>query len=926
MNNKGKTMSLKLISKRLIFNLGLIFLLFGCDLDSNKSTLANSKQSEETKKIDVSKIPLGQLGRDVVPLSYQIGLTLDPKSSYYNGEVSIDLDFSKSLNEFYLHGKDLTINSISLLQQGKTIQAKYQQVHESGIARIKLNESVSGKATLKIDYQAKFSESLDAIYKVKESGREYLFSQMEAISARMAFPSFDEPGFKTPFDISIISAKENDVITNTREISKSILANGLVKHQFATTKKLPTYLLTFAVGEFDIVNFESLPVTEYRNRSIPLRGIAVKGKGKQLRYALENTKPILEALESYFKTPYPYEKLDLIAAPDFAFGAMENAGAIVYRESLLLLDENSPTSQKRAYGSVHAHELGHQWFGNLVTPKWWDDIWLNEAFATWVSYKAVQVWKPEFEFERGLINRAHYAMRVDARSSARQIRNPINTNDDIMNAFDGITYSKGGGVLQMFESFLGEEAFQKGVQLHMQRYAHGNADINDFLGSLADGSEKPDLIPAFETFLYQSGVPNLDVEIRCNDGNNELIVSQKRYVPLGIALTEKQTWEVPFCYKTIDKDAGTSESCELLTQKNNVIKTSECLDSIFPNNNAAGYYRWSLDLNGWANLIENFESLNGAEQASFASNIIAAFKSNKMDSKTLFKAFDKLVTSQSWDVANIPLNNLSSFKRVLLEGKTSEEYENMVGKLYKASFEELGLKANTQQDKVNEVGTALRRNNSVRAMAIEANNAEIQIKMLAMLDSYLGNISLENLELTKGAISSDLLPIAFNIAVKQRGSKFINRIKEHALNSTDSIFRSNVLLALTSINDKELGVKIMKELLANDKVRSNEAQQLLAGFMSNSVLRKATWNWLKENLDEFLKNYSSFSIARIVSVGSYFCNDVDKLDMKDFFTNNQSKISGSPRKILETEEVVEQCIALRKAKGAEFSDALKSFL
>ena len=305
----------------LVISMSVFLYACGSGSDNNIQSDLVAK-NKDMNTLVISDIPLGPLGKSVIPISYQIELTLIPEEKSYKGRVIIEVNLIKETSHFYIHGKDLSIKSVFLHQADKKIEAEYLQVHSSGIARIDFDNELIGTYALTIEYHTDFSQSLDAIYQVEESGRSYLFSQMEAISARMAFPSFDEPGFKTPFDISIISEQKNDVITNTKEISQQVLSNGLVKHVFATTKKLPTYLLTFAVGEFDIVEWEDLPVTGVRNKPIPLRGIAVKGKGGKLKYALENTKPILEALESYFKTSYPYEKLDLIAAPDFAFGAM----------------------------------------------------------------------------------------------------------------------------------------------------------------------------------------------------------------------------------------------------------------------------------------------------------------------------------------------------------------------------------------------------------------------------------------------------------------------------------------------------------------------------------------------------------------------------------------------------------------------------
>lgn len=904
------------------FIVAIFLSLTSCDNPDTDSTVS-SKQADdsslqESPKPDQSKIPLGQLSDKVTPLHYSLSLILEPEAETYSGTVEIDLDFSESTQVFYLHGKDLEIKNVEMVSDStlKGQPAEYEQVHKSGIAKITLNEAIKGKATLKIHYQTKFSQSLDAIYQVKESGISYLFSQFEAISARMAFPSFDEPRFKTPFDISVTSSKKNSVITNTPEISVTENEKGQLVHRFKTSKKLPTYLLAFAVGEFDIVEWQSLPKNNIRDREIPLRGIAVKGKGEKLAFALENTQPILQALESYFATPYPYAKLDLIAAPDFAFGAMENAGAIVYRESLLLLDKNASLSQKRAYGSVHAHELGHQWFGNLVTPTWWDDIWLNEAFATWVTQKAIKEWRPDFEFERTLTNRAHWAMGVDSRSSARQIRNPINSNDDIMNAFDGITYSKGGGVLQMFESYLGEQEFRNGIRLHMQRYAYSDANIDDFLSSLAEGSGQADLIPAFESFLYQSGVPMANIEMTCDQNNAaRLNIIQERYVPLGVAGKATQKWQIPFCYRT---DQGSD--CELLTEEQNSIELNHCPKWLVPNKNGSGYYRWNLSSDNWASLTKEFANLTAAEQISFADNLMAAFKAGQLSASDLISAYNTVAKSDSWDVATIPANELSAIKQAMGIFPGNDNYQSLLTGLYGASAKAVGYWPNTNADTKNASNTALLRSSVISAMALEANDNKTQLDLVELLNSYLGESS-STVDASK--INSNIIDTAMIAYVLQSSENDVVKLKDRGLNSTDAILRGNIFNAIAQTSHQALGKKLIEELLVSDLVRSNEAQRLIDTFMANEQLREPAWRWLKENIDAFLKNYSSFSVARVVTVGQYFCTESKKQDMISFFSKNAEKISGAPRKIKETAEVIEQCIALRKAKSKEFNLALE---
>jgi hypothetical protein len=296
-------------------------------------------------------------------------------------------------------------------------------------------------------------------------------------------------------------------VSNTLPVSQETVAEGVTKTTFATTAPLPTYLVAIAVGPYEIATGPVIPPSRLRTAPLPVRAVTVMGKSDASRYALMETPPLVRALEDYFAAPFPYPKLDLITPPNFLAGGMENAGAITYTERGILLGPRPSVSQQRYFKLLHAHEVAHQWFGDLVTPRWWNDIWLNEAFASWIGNKiSAETW-PRDQFSRETTRDALDIMDHDSLSTARAIRQPIVTNDDIFNAFDGLTYDKGAAVLQMFENFLGSATFREGVRLHMRKFAHGTADTDDFIRSLAEASKKPEVAQAIETFLNQPGLP-----------------------------------------------------------------------------------------------------------------------------------------------------------------------------------------------------------------------------------------------------------------------------------------------------------------------------------------------------------------------------------------------------------------------------------
>jgi alanyl aminopeptidase len=425
--------------------IALTFLITSCSDSGDDATTLSLLEEPDA--------PVAQLGNATTPVGYRLELTIDPAQDRFSGRTEIDIKLSQAAQHVWLHGQNLSIETSSVRQGDKVIPATWEQVLPSGVSKLALSEPlVTGTATISISYSAAFDRSSNALYTVQRGQYRYAATQLQPIAARQIFPSFDEPRFKVPFDITILARPDDVVVTTTPETSAR-REGKMMRHEFKRTPPLPTYLLAFVVGPYDLVEADPIPPNSVRDRPLPLRGLTAKGQGAQIEYALANTAGILEILEDYFGIPYPYDKLDLIATPAGFGGAMENVGAIIYDEYLLLLEEDSSINQRRAFVSVHAHELAHMWFGNLVTPDWWTDIWLNESFATWISYKVSSAYWPEGEFDRSVQKGALGAMNNDSLAAARMVREEVLHNDAIMKSFDGITYQKGGGVLGMIERY-----------------------------------------------------------------------------------------------------------------------------------------------------------------------------------------------------------------------------------------------------------------------------------------------------------------------------------------------------------------------------------------------------------------------------------------------------------------------------------------
>ncbi|MFW6197666.1 MAG: M1 family metallopeptidase, partial [Myxococcota bacterium] len=368
------------------------------------ANIAPGEATDETgggRVADEREPPLGQLPEDVRPLAYRLLMRIVPDRDRFEGEVEIPIVLAERRSVIWMHGRDLDVTSVDVVaHDGRELAATWDPVgapEADGVVAVRLPEPLSpGKATVRVRWSAAFDETLKGLYHVRAGGDAYAFTQFESTYARGAFPCFDEPVFKTPFDITLEVRAQDRALGNTPVVRSTDLPDGMKRLRLATSKPMPTYLVAWAVGPLDVVEAPPMEANEVRDRPLPLRGVAVRGKGPQLERALAETPAILASLERYLGRPYPYAKLDVVAVPDFASGAMENVGLVTFRDTLLLMDENPPEWQKRAFAYVMSHELAHMWFGNLVTMPWWDDLWLNEAFATWLGHRTVADVYPDY--------------------------------------------------------------------------------------------------------------------------------------------------------------------------------------------------------------------------------------------------------------------------------------------------------------------------------------------------------------------------------------------------------------------------------------------------------------------------------------------------------------------------------------------------
>lgn len=849
---------------------------------------------------------MGRLPTYVHPTHYALDLRIVPDQDRFSGEVAIDIESTEARSFLWLHAAAMNVSHVHVSREGASdIAATFEIGGTEGVSAVHLAESLpAGRATLHLTYDAPFDHSLKGLYRVDAGGAAYAFTQFEPISARLAFPCFDEPAFKTPFDISLTVKADQVAISNTRALEESPVEGGMKRVRFATTEKLPTYLVAFVVGPLDVVEAPAIPPTGVRTRSIPFRGVAVHGRGAELAYALEHTPAILQELERYFGIEYPYDKLDIIAVPDFGPGAMENAGAITFRETLLLINSaEASEDQYRGYTNVMAHELAHQWFGDLVTMPWWDDIWLNEAFATWMAYHAVNNTNPEYEAPLSFRDRSFGAMGSDSLASARQIRQPIESSHDIRNAFDSITYSKGGAVIAMFERYVGEATFQRGIHAYLEAHRFGSATADDFLQAISEVAGR-DIGTPFRTFLNQPGVPLVSVELSCEPESRRIIARQSRYTPIGSTASTDQSWQIPFCVR-YEVNRQPHEACALLNHEEEHLTLPEatCPSWIMPNADGIGYYRVAMTSEDLRNLREHgWARLNPRERMAIADSLRAAFSANGLAPADLFATYPILASDETRQVATAPMGLLDLAMEWMPDEASRAKVQGYARRLYTAQYNRLGWEAGRRENGE----THLLRASIINFMALTAKHPAARREAVrrgrAILRQWQGG------PVDPYRTSPDLVDVALAVLVEESDVDVWEALYALLTHSDDAIVRGRVLGAMArtripALSDRALALSL------DPALRVNEAMWPLGSQMNQLETRGRAWAWIEQNFDAIVARVSVTGASSLPWYAADFCDEEHAARVETFFASRIEALPGGPRNLRGATEAIRLCAA-----------------
>ncbi|MEQ3697466.1 MAG: M1 family metallopeptidase [Pseudomonadales bacterium] len=868
----------------------------------------NAQQSApDQAAIDDSVAPIGLLGDLSEPLYYEVDLTVDPREDEFYGTVALSFRLNRAAEHFWLHGNNLQVERVELLANNQRYAASYEQVLSSGVAKIAFPMTLdAGDYEVVIHYRAAFDLNLSGLFKVEEQGLSYALAKSESVQARKFLPGFDEPGQKAPFEFTLTVPAAMHAISNTPEASVTELDNGMKRVTYLPTPAMPTYLLSLAVGPFDRVEGPTIPANEFRENEVPLVGYSRAGRGAELDYILSITPEFLEIFERELESPYPFRKLDIIAAPAWPSGATELSAAITYRESRILLGPNPAPQARLGLLSIHAHELAHMWFGNLVTPTWWDDLWLKEGFSSWMEPVAMAEFEPKAGHEIGTTVDGLRAMSLDSLASTRAIREPIDRNEDIRNAYDAITYAKSTGVIHMMDSYFGPELFRPALGRYVARFAEGRADAAEFYDEIATQSGEPRLVESFRSFVEQPGLPQINTEVSCANNHVTVAVQQQRYAPPGSTIdTQAQQWDIPMCFV----DANGHQQCDILTQKTASWEwEGACPAWVFPNANGAGYYRFNTDAANWQALIANFSDFSAPEAMVLIDSAFAAFAQGTLPAEELKLLVEASTESTNRHVVAAAMGRIRGLLAVSDEASKAPLAAWANG-LYSPLLETWSQ--GSDEDSV--ILTNQLRSSLAQSFDNQMLRAELA-QQAAAFTGYNANSA------DSSALTTDEYQMALTVAVEDLGDNFSHHLLAFADSFDDSRFRAAAVNALSASTSADF-VATQHAFVLADATESRESWSMIAGAMTVPELRSQHWSFVQANFEAISKKIPAQWRRRMPLVGTDFCSASEQGELQALFAEFGELTPGFERALAQTSERISLCEAA-KPSANEFANQL----
>ncbi|MGE0550606.1 MAG: M1 family metallopeptidase [Kofleriaceae bacterium] len=837
-----------------------------------------------------------RLPAGVRPTRYAIDLSIDPARDTFSGVAEIELAIDRPMRTIWLHGEGLDVIDATLRRDGSAIAVT--PVAPDLLKLTFANELSPGTATIQLGYTAKLGNGGEgAVFKGTHKDETYVGTFFEPTSARRAFPCFDEPQFKVPWRLTLRVPRGVDAYANT---APTVTEDDTERRvfRFAETPPLPSYLVAFAVGKFDILEAGETTI----NRS-SIRVLSPAGTSTTGQLAAQVLPESAAWLERYFGVPYPYDKLDNVAIPGF-IGGMEHPGLISYGPEYLLTPPDGATPWfRQQMVRIITHEIAHQWFGNLVTPMWWDDLWLNEAFATWIEIKATEQQHPEWQIRASTMRPPEDPRAEDSLPSARAVRQPIAVTHDIMNAFDDITYLKGAAVLGMIEGFMGEQAFRHAVQRYLTAHVHGTATSADFAAALATVGG-PEVIQALESFTTQPGVPMVSVALSCQNGTSpRLKVSQRAYraAGLGAGTEDARRWAIPMCVRYGTGKGEPERMCQLVTEPmSEMILEGGCPEWVQPNAGAVGYYHTRLEGELFDRLVQRASSLPEVERASLVADLRAGLVSGELGADRVLALLPSLVRNGGRPTVLAGVEMMRMLARAV-----PADLEPAFADYVRATF---GSRART-------VGWTpkAKESDDVRLLRPEL----LQLVAGIGRDSALAKEAQTVAERWIGKPSSvpDRLGLAAVKAISRTADrKLFDRLVTAARAERDPNTRNDLLLAVRSIQLPE-AIAATVELAADPTMQANDVWRLLSDFYDDwdPTAAAGFYAALRPRLDTIAPRVPKFMQRDLLRSALGYCDANMRAQVADDTKARADQLGGA-RAIDHVLEGIDRCAGVRVAQ------------
>jgi len=834
-----------------------------------------------------------RLPATATPEHYDLAFTVDLHHARFEGTETIRIQVNEPTPRVVLNAIGLTFKDVTMAAGGGRAQQAAVSLDEQGqTATLTVPHPLAkGPAEIRIQYSGILNDKLRGFYLSRSKEGRYAVTQFESTDARRAFPCFDEPALKATFAVTLVVDRADTAISNGTVVSDT---NGPQRSQhtvkFATSPKMSSYLVAMAVGRFECL--------EGGAEGVPIRICATPDKKELGHLALESVQQILKFYNSYFAIKYPFHKLDVVAVPDFAAGAMENTAAIFYRETDLLADAKTASrSVRKEIASILAHEMAHQWFGDLVTMKWWDDIWLNEGFATWMANHPLAAWKPEWNVPVDEALESQTALNLDALRSTRPIHDKVETPAEIEEAFDAIAYQKGAAVLRMIEAYVGAETFKKGVNAYLQAHAYGNATSQDFWTAVAETSGKP-VDRIMPTFVNQPGSPLVDVSFACAGGTTQVTLAQERFFldPELLKAGSSDRWQVPVCLKTSGQQSVT---CDVPSGSHQTIAvaTAGCVPWVFANAGARGYYRTAYAPEALKAMAPHVEdALSAPERLSLLGDewaLVRAGRHTVAEYLTLASGFGRERTS---GVLGLVTGGFRFIHEYLTTGATRARFEAFTRALLRPSYDEVGFaSASGDTDDRRALRAAL-----LGTLGTTGGDPESVAASRAALDRALGG---------GRPLDASVADAIVRVAAQHGDAKLYDALMAAADRVTSPDEHYRYLYAVADFQDPALIDRAL-QYSRSPQLRSQDTAIYLGRFFDNEAARSRAWSFLKQHWAELESKIAiSWGDVNLVSSLASFCDAGTRDDIRTFFTEH--KLPTAARTLDQTIERINNCIELR---------------